>query len=498
MTARSKPYTIALPPEAEQIDEMFDILFSDLRSGIIALTPNQVTGGGVTAYAPGDLLVGSGTNILSSVAIGGVGSVLRSNGTTPTWSTLTIPNTAVLGDVLYASAANVLTALAGNITTTQKFLAQTGSGAVSAAPTWVDLALTFVPYTGATANINTGAFGITTASLAAVGLVSATINSIASTSTDGMLLANNTLSTAGADRQISPRLRFRSHTWNLTAVAADNTHDWWIEGYPESAATPYGTMRFVSSLNGAAATVPLILDSRPNGVSTFLSDVRVTGDLTVSAASRMQFLNRGGFAASGNGLFLFRLQDTVTGFGLDVVTDAVMKVRTRAHTGYATVDALAYRINGGAGAVGSADKIQKSVAAIADATLTTILTITIPNAAHSATIRVSQVGSIGAGGAIGANEASASNSYYVTVTRTAGVNATAAISAAFGAAATAVAGATTVTSVVTLAAVVGAVGASNTIPIQVTITKAGGASANHTCQVISEVLNANATGITVA
>lgn len=47
--------------------------------------------------------------------------------------------TYTLGDTLYASATNTLAKLAGNTTTTQKFLAQTGTGAVSAAPAWTAL-----------------------------------------------------------------------------------------------------------------------------------------------------------------------------------------------------------------------------------------------------------------------------------------------------------------------------------------------------------------------
>jgi hypothetical protein len=42
----------------------------------------------------------------------------------------------VLGDTVYASASNTLAKLAGNTTTTQKFLTQTGTGAASAAPIW--------------------------------------------------------------------------------------------------------------------------------------------------------------------------------------------------------------------------------------------------------------------------------------------------------------------------------------------------------------------------
>jgi trimeric autotransporter adhesin len=45
-----------------------------------------------------------------------------------------------LGDTLYASATNTLAKLAGNTTTTQQFLTQTGTGSVSAVPIWKALA----------------------------------------------------------------------------------------------------------------------------------------------------------------------------------------------------------------------------------------------------------------------------------------------------------------------------------------------------------------------
>lgn len=55
-----------------------------------------------------------------------------------------------LGDLLYASATNVLARLAGNATTTQKVLAQTGDGTNSAAPSWVDLSTLYLRLTGGT------------------------------------------------------------------------------------------------------------------------------------------------------------------------------------------------------------------------------------------------------------------------------------------------------------------------------------------------------------
>lgn len=47
---------------------------------------------------------------------------------------------ATLGGVIYGSAADVFSQLAGNTTATKKFLTQTGNGSVSAAPAWSTLA----------------------------------------------------------------------------------------------------------------------------------------------------------------------------------------------------------------------------------------------------------------------------------------------------------------------------------------------------------------------
>lgn len=45
-------------------------------------------------------------------------------------------STYALGDTIFSSAANTLSKLSGNTTTTKKFLRQTGNGTVSAAPAW--------------------------------------------------------------------------------------------------------------------------------------------------------------------------------------------------------------------------------------------------------------------------------------------------------------------------------------------------------------------------
>lgn len=164
----------------------------------------------------------------------------------------------------------------------------------------------------------------------------------------------------------------------------------------------------------------------------------------------------------------------------------------------ASANSILYNGSTTAATTTSRTEINKATTGITNAVATTVLTITIPNAAHSASIMLRVTGSLGAGGAIGANEATATNCYVISLTRTAGLATTAAISSAFGAAATAVAGAATVTCTAALAAVSGGNTATQTIDIQVTISRSAGSSTNHTCVSHASLLNANATGVTIA
>lgn len=229
-----------------------------------------------------------------------------------------------------------------------------------------------------------------------------------------------------------------------------------------------------------------------------------TYDIGAAGATRPRSIYAGTSITAGGGLNAGTAGISISGVGGNGsytngggyqiwIASGVLTTQNASASGPATL------VNGTAtGAALSTVNVVKSVTAFTNAAAKTVLTITVPNAAHSASVRVRVTGSLGAGGAIGANEASATNEYIVTVTRTAGVNAVAAISAAHGASASAVAGAATVTAVATLAAVVGAVGASNTINVQVTITRSAGTSDNHTAVLTGEVLNANATGVTIS
>jgi hypothetical protein len=111
-------------------------------------------GTNLSSYTTGDVIYANATNTLTSRAIGATNSILVSNGAVPDWGTVNLSSSAAVsgslgatyggtgqttyttGDILYSSAANTLSKLAGQVTTTQKFLSQTGDGALSAAPSW--------------------------------------------------------------------------------------------------------------------------------------------------------------------------------------------------------------------------------------------------------------------------------------------------------------------------------------------------------------------------
>jgi hypothetical protein len=131
----------------------------DVTGTVISLTGTVAPtngGTGVNTVATGDLLYGSAADTWSKLTAGAGYKplVMNAGGTLPEWNALALNQsgtvsgalpvanagtnitTYTLGDTLYSSAANTLAKLAGNITTTKKFLVQTGTGAVSAAPVW--------------------------------------------------------------------------------------------------------------------------------------------------------------------------------------------------------------------------------------------------------------------------------------------------------------------------------------------------------------------------
>lgn len=106
-----------------------------------ALTHKDLTGTGNTFPTFNQSTTGTAANItgVAAIANGGTGQTTAAAGFNAL-SPLTI-----LGDLLYASGANANARLAGNATTTKKFLTQTGTGTASAAPSWATIAAADVP-----------------------------------------------------------------------------------------------------------------------------------------------------------------------------------------------------------------------------------------------------------------------------------------------------------------------------------------------------------------
>lgn len=106
-------------------------------------TGQATAAAGFNALSPvttkGDLIAGSGVNTTARLAVGSDGTVLSADSAEATglkWvSPLTNPMSAV-GDLIRGGASGAATRLAGNTTTTKKFLTQTGDGSASAAPAW--------------------------------------------------------------------------------------------------------------------------------------------------------------------------------------------------------------------------------------------------------------------------------------------------------------------------------------------------------------------------
>mgnify|MGYP001571168226 CR=1 FL=1 len=149
---------------------------------------------------------------------------------------------------------------------------------------------------------------------------------------------------------------------------------------------------------------------------------------------------------------------------------------------------------GGSGTATSASKLTKKVTGIADNTATDVLTVTIPNANHAAAIKLTFLSS---NGSTDAFESSRVATGHVVVARTTGVVTVTTAAAIDDAAIATVAAGATHTLAYNVSAVTGAAGASNSFTIQVTIDDSGNLGSNQIV-VLAEIINAEATGITIS
>lgn len=132
--------------------------------------------------------------------------------------------------------------------------------------------------------------------------------------------------------------------------------------------------------------------------------------------------------------------------------------------------------------------------AIADNTATDVITVTVPNGNHAAAIRLTFVSS---NGSTDAFESSRSAIGLVVLARTTGVATVASAIALTNTGIATVAAGSTHTLAYAVTAMVGAVGATQTFTITVTIDDSGNLGSNQVV-VFAEVINTEATGVTIA
>ena len=206
--------------------------------------------------AKGDLAVGTGADTAAKLTVGANGTIPTADSTQTTglkWTTATYPATTAQGDVIYSSAANVISTLAKN-TTASRYLANTGP---TSNPAWDQVNLAngvtgTLPAanggtgtTALTSGTGQGITAVTSAGVFVVGIQNRAYGSTAST-TPGTNIATIT---AGGGNQLVFVNGFATHSaavnsqLTVTVTYADST--------TTSLTTAVNTTNFIMINDGA-------------------------------------------------------------------------------------------------------------------------------------------------------------------------------------------------------------------------------------------------------
>lgn len=185
-------------------------------------------------------------------------------------------------------------------------------------------------------NLTTGVVFLKSGALNFSGILTTNVDGSAVTSADGLVLQNGTAATSGVQVQISPRIRLRGTAWDS---AASSTEDWVIENLPVAGASPTDSiLRFARSVNGAANVTFMSLNSSTGVLTCAGSGGGNVGGLSIGPGASFTFASVGYFTGGGaTGQFLLRDLAATEGIGFDVATDAILKIRNRAHNADASL-----------------------------------------------------------------------------------------------------------------------------------------------------------------
>jgi hypothetical protein len=277
---------------------------------IISLTgivPVANGGTNLSSYTTGDTLYANATNTLTRRPIGSANTVLVSNGSVPDWGTVALgssnavsgtlgptnggtgQNSYVLGDIVYANGTNTLAKLAGQITTTQKFLSQTGTGAASAAPVWDTIPAGSITGLGTMSTQNANAVAITG------GAINGTLIGNASPTTATFTTATATL--------------FAGSGANLTSLNGSNVSSGTIDNARTTAATANGASTIVlrdAGGNFAANTITANLTGTASSATSATSATTAT-NIAGGAAGSIPYQSGSGttqLLATGTGVLV--------------------------------------------------------------------------------------------------------------------------------------------------------------------------------------------------
>lgn len=155
----------------------------------------------------------------------------------------------------------------------------------------------------------------------------------------------------------------------------------------------------------------------------------------------------------------------------------------------------AQALGGTSGGAGVLDALVVRKTGIADNTATDIITVTVPNAEHNAAIFLDILGHLGAG--TDTSESSRCATGVVVLARKTGEATVATVSTLAQTQIATTAGGGTLTLAYDVSAMTGAVGATQTFTIRLTMVVTGTIT-NHTAVVAARLLNSAATGVTIA
>lgn len=213
----------------------------------------------------------------SQLSLGAIIALLVAGVTAILVTTLTISGSAVFNAATAPSGEAAKTKL-WHDSTTDKLMSNVANGGSKYIVDSGGFTANYIPKASAVGTVGNSSITDDGTTVSTTEPVDVKRNGIAATTTDGLVLSNNTAATVGTTVQYSPRLRLRSNVWDTDG--SSDTWDWWLESQGTSAGTTVGVQKWYYSKNGAAGTAALTLDSDGNFTSA-----RIIG------TSRVQFSN---------------------------------------------------------------------------------------------------------------------------------------------------------------------------------------------------------------